>query len=164
MNSAKLCHRLLISWICLGSVFKAIQTKPKAWLLLHPRVPITCQGHPPVPWVSPGLLGHQRFWGTPWLILCSFSLMLPPPSPGTLKAGHRCVLSCFSHVWLFATLWTIAHEFPLSMGFSRRECWSGLPFPPPGDLPDPGMEPVSPASPTSTGKFFTTKPPGKHQW
>ena len=49
----------------------------------------------------------------------------------------------------------------LSMGFSRQEYWSGLPFPPPGDLPDPGMKPVCSALPTLTGKFFTTVPPGK---
>ena len=56
-----------------------------------------------------------------------------------------CVLSCFSHVRLFATLWTVAHQAPLSMGFSRQEYWSGLPLLSPGDLPDPGVEPGSPA-------------------
>ena len=55
------------------------------------------------------------------------------------------MLSCFSHVQLSATLWTIACQVPLSMGFSRQEYWSGLPCPTPGDLPDPGMKPVSPA-------------------
>ena len=48
-----------------------------------------------------------------------------------------CVLSCFSHVWLFANLWTIAHQTPLSMGFSKQRFSSGLPCPPPGDLPNP---------------------------
>ena len=51
-------------------------------------------------------------------------------------------LSC---VWLFVTPWTVAHQAPLSMGFSRQEYWSGLPFPSPGDLPDPGIETGSPA-------------------
>ena len=46
---------------------------------------------------------------------------------------HVCMLSCFSHVWLFATLWTMGRQAPLSMGFSRQEYWSGLPFPPPGE-------------------------------
>ena len=55
------------------------------------------------------------------------------------------VLSRFSHVQLFVTPWTIAHQAPLSMGFSRQEYWSGLPFPPPGGLPNPGIEPRSPA-------------------
>ena len=48
------------------------------------------------------------------------------------------MFSCFSLVRLFATLWTVAHQAPLSMGFFRQEYWSGLPCPPPGDLPDPG--------------------------
>ena len=53
------------------------------------------------------------------------------------------VFSRFSHVWLFGILSMLAHEAPLSMGFSRQQYWSGLPCPPPGDLPDPGFEPVS---------------------
>ena len=59
---------------------------------------------------------------------------------------HACVLSHFSRVQLFATLWTIAHQTPLSMGFSGQEEWSGLPCPPPGDLPNLGIEPSSLAS------------------
>ena len=51
----------------------------------------------------------------------------------------------FSRVRLLATLWTAARQAPLSLGFSRQECWSGSPCPPPGDLPDPGIEPASPA-------------------
>ena len=70
---------------------------------------------------------------------------------------HACVhaklLQC---VWLFVTLWTMAHQTPLSMEFSGNEYWSGLPFPPPGDLPDPGIEPASVTSPALAGKFFTT--------
>ena len=54
-----------------------------------------------------------------------------------------CVLSHFSSVWLFATLWTIALQAPLSVGFSRQEYWSGLPCSPPGDLPNPGIEPTA---------------------
>ena len=57
-----------------------------------------------------------------------------------------------------ATLQTIAHQIPLSMGFSRQEYWSGLPCPPPGDLPDPGIKSTSPVL---TGRFFATEPPGK---
>ena len=53
------------------------------------------------------------------------------------------MLSSFSRVWLFLTLWTVARQAPLSMGISRQEYWSGLPFPPPRDLPDPGTEPTS---------------------
>ena len=61
-------------------------------------------------------------------------------------------------VQLSATPWTVAHQAPLSMGFSRQDCWSGLPFPSPGNLPDPGIEPTSPAL---AGGFLTTVPPGK---
>ena len=56
------------------------------------------------------------------------------------------------------TPWTIACQAPLSMGFSRQKYWSGLPCPPPGHLPDPGIEPESLASPAMAGKFFTTSP------
>ena len=63
-----------------------------------------------------------------------------------------------SYVQLFSTPWTIAHQAPLSMGFSKQEYWSGLPFPSPGDLPHPGIEPASPAL---AGRFFTAEPPGK---
>ena len=59
-----------------------------------------------------------------------------------------------SRVRLFATLWTVAHQPPLFMGFSRQEYWSGLPFPSPGDLPDPEIEPASPA--LASGFFTTT--------
>ena len=62
-------------------------------------------------------------------------------------------LSC---VRLFAAPWTVARQTPLSMGFFRQEYWSGLPFPSPGDLPDPGIEPGSPTSPASAGGFFIT--------
>ena len=64
---------------------------------------------------------------------------------GFIFTVHVCVLSRFSRVRLFVTLWTVACQAPLSMGFSRQEYWSGLPRPPPGDLPDPGLEPGSPA-------------------
>ena len=67
-----------------------------------------------------------------------------------------CKLSYFSRVQLCATLWTVAHLALLSMEFSRQENWSGLPFPPPGDLPDPEMELTSPMSPVLAGGFFTT--------
>ena len=62
----------------------------------------------------------------------------------------------FSRVQLFAMLWTVALQAPLSLGFSRHKYWNGLPCPPPGDLPDPGTEPVSLLSPALAGGFFTT--------
>ena len=66
------------------------------------------------------------------------------------------MLSYFSCVQLFGTLWTVACEAPLSMGFSRQEYWSGVPFPSLGDFLDTGIEPTSLISPALGGGFFTT--------
>ena len=79
------------------------------------------------------------------------------------KKGNTsaCVLSHFSFVQLFATLRTAACQPPLSMGFSRRGYWSELPCPPPGVLPNPGIEPKSFMSPALVDRFFTLVPPGK---
>ena len=68
------------------------------------------------------------------------------------------MLSRFSHFLFFETLWTVARQAPLSMGFSRQEYWSGVPCPPPGDLPDLGIEPLSLMSAALAGRFFTTSP------
>ena len=66
-----------------------------------------------------------------------------------------CVLSRFHLVQLWATLWTVARQVPLSLGFSRQEYWSGLPRLSPGDLPDPGIKPESLMSPARAGGLFT---------
>ena len=66
-----------------------------------------------------------------------------------------------SHARLFVTPQTGGHQVPLSMEFSTQEYWSGLPFSTPGDLPDPGIEPLSLMSPALAGGFFTTAPPEK---
>ena len=79
-----------------------------------------------------------------------------------LQTAVICVLM-FLCVPLFVTPWIAAHQAPLSMGFSRQEYRSGFPFPPPGNLPDPGIEPTSHMSPALAGEFFTTEPPGKPQ-
>ena len=60
-----------------------------------------------------------------------------------------------------AILWIVARQAPLSVGFPKHESWSGLPFPSPGDLSNPGIEPVAPAAPALAGEFFTTESPGK---
>ena len=70
--------------------------------------------------------------------------------------GSRVCAKSLSRVRLFATPWTVARQAPLSMGFSRQEYWNGSPFPPSGDLPHPGIEPVSLTSPLLAGGFFTT--------
>ena len=73
-----------------------------------------------------------------------------------------CMLSPFSLVWLFVTPWTVPHQATLSMGFSRQYYWSGLPCSPPEDLSDPGIKPVSPASPALQADSLLTEPlPGK---
>ena len=66
------------------------------------------------------------------------------------------MLNPFSCIQLFVTLRIIAHQTPLSKGFAKQEYWTGLPFPPPGDLLDPWIEPVSPMSPALASGFFTT--------
>ena len=75
-----------------------------------------------------------------------------------MLSSDRCVCVCvharvciqlLSHVQLFVTLWTVAHQAPLSMGFPTQEYWSGLPFPPAGYLPNPGIRPTSSVSPAS---------------
>ena len=70
--------------------------------------------------------------------------------------GRVCKLCVPSHVRFFSTLWTVAHQAPLSLGFSRQVYQSGLPFPPPRDLPSPGIKPTSLMSPVLAGGFFTT--------
>ena len=79
-----------------------------------------------------------------------------------LSADHhngkvKVKVKSLSRVRLFATPWTVAYQASLSMGFSRQEYWIGLPFPSPGDLPDPGIEPRSPALEAGT---LTSEPPG----
>ena len=74
-----------------------------------------------------------------------------------MKRGHLCICVCaqsLSHIQPFVTIWTVALQAPLSMDVSRQEYWSGLPFPPPGGLSEPGIEPVSLASSALAGIFF----------
>ena len=71
---------------------------------------------------------------------------------------HRSIVKLLSRVRLFVTPWTVAYQAPLSMGFSRQESWNGLPFPSPGDLPNPGIEP---GSPTLQADSLPSEPPGK---
>ena len=90
-------------------------------------------------------------WTLDKLVILYYCNIILTESPGgsavkNPPAVHVCILSHFSCVRLFATPWTVTHQAPLSMGFSRQEYWSGLPCPPPGDLPDPGIKLMSPAS------------------
>ena len=72
------------------------------------------------------------------------------------KLASVCMLSHFGHIQPFATLWIITRKAPLSMGFVKQEYWSGLPCPPPGYIPDSGIEPSYLMSPALAGMFFTT--------
>ena len=104
--------------------------------------------------------------GGRWLLWAALKMLLPTYAQAD-KAWCISPLSSlctdrqkvvFSHVQLFVTLWTVAHQAPLSMGFSRQEYWCGLPFPSPGDLPDPGIKPGSPILQEvscTAGRFFT---------
>ena len=86
-----------------------------------------------------------------WMI----SSIQMPAKAGIHHESH-CACCCFSLAWLCATLWTVACQAPLSMGFSRQEYWSGLPCPPLVNLPDPGIEPMSLTTPAMAVRFFTT--------
>ena len=79
----------------------------------------------------------------------------PPLGPRVNEKEEECMCAkSLSHVQFFVTPWTVACQAPLSMEFSRQECWSWLSFPFPGDLPDPGIEPASLMSPALAGEFF----------
>ena len=91
--------------------------------------------------------------------MCCLSLMRIYKANFTQKKERKKV-KLLSHVRLFATPWTVACQAPLSMGFSRQEYWSGLPFPSPGDLPNPGIEYGSPALQADA---LSSEPPGKPQ-
>ena len=108
------------------------------------------------------LLSHVRNHPTIFQSSCT---ILQQFIPSTMYGGFNfstsfCCFQSLSRVQLFATPWTVSRQAPLSMGFSRQEYWSGLPFPSPGDVPDPGIEPTCPAL---AGRFLTAEPPGKPQ-
>ena len=109
-----------------------------------------------IPWTEePGglqIMGCQRV-GYNWA--CMHAKPVSVKSKLYLKWNE---VKSLNRVWLFATPWTVARRALLSMGFSRQEYWSGLPFPSPGDLPDPGIEPKSP---TLEADALTSEPPGK---
>ena len=103
-------------------------------------------------WSSPTLIHkifHQVYYSCPdaFFLLCQFWVFF------ILVCTHL-----LSYVQLFVTPWPVEHQAPLSVGCSRQGYWNGLPFPSPGDLPDPG---IAPMSPQLAGGFFTIEPPGK---
>ena len=113
-----------------------------------------------LPFPSPGHLPNPGIkHGSPTLRVYSL-----PPEPPRKPNSYSCsmlpllLLSLFSHVWLCATPWTVARQAPLSGRFPKQEYWSGLPCPPPGSLPDSGIEP---RSPTLQADSLPSEPPGK---
>ena len=88
----------------------------------------------------------------------------PPQENSSFNGICACVLSSFRHVRLFVALWTVACQAPLSMGFSRQGYWSGLPYPPPGDLLNPGIKSTALMSPALAGCFFITSTTWEAQW
>ena len=112
---------------------------------------VACQGlWPPVmPWQA------GRYLMPLWRKVCLTFWDQYTGDVSLVKEGATCAC-LLSHVQLFVTPWTVAHQAPLPVEFSRQEYWSELPFPPPGDLPDPGLEPESPAFPALASQFLTT--------
>ena len=101
-----------------------------------------------------------------WYLLNALvGLIFPPNQEETGIFNKKTSIILAVHVCSvvsdFATWWTVAQQAPLSTRFSRQEYWSGVPFPPPGDVPEPRIEPTSTASLALTGRLFTTEPLGK---
>ena len=121
-------------------------------------------------------LGNADHWVcTAWdntAILCICGGILMSPFSFVMLANTRCFFTVrycgqicvfvLSHLWLCVTPWTVAHQASLFMQFSRQEYWSGLPFPPAGDLLNPRIKPMSLTSLALAGRLFTTAPPGKY--
>ena len=97
---------------------------------------------------------RQEYWN---------GVSLPSPFNEAKYIQLLCCIQSVSHVRFFVASWTVVHQAPLSMEFSRQEYWSGLPFPTPGKFPDPGIEPMSLMYPALAGRFFTTSAPREAQ-
>ena len=96
-----------------------------------------------------------------YVLCCNYCMVFSCTSIAWFSVLNWIYVCVLSHVQLFAPPWTVGHQAPLSIEFSRQEYWSGVLFPTPGDLPDTGIKLVSPVSPTLAGGFFTTEPYGK---
>ena len=103
---------------------------------------------------NPALMLQALLWNL-FRTLQNYAFFISIPLPHVFSPSWASILSC---VRLFVTSWTVARQAPLSMEFSRQKYWSGLPFPSPGDLPNPGIEATSPVL---ADIFFTTVPLGK---
>ena len=141
------------NWASSHSTLSHKQCESSTWDVTYPSPVFAAWTHYGFPetWVGKD---HKFVYFSPFLLLNSL-----------LQYSHKMVIEwrvkLLCCVRLFATPWTVAHQAPPSMGFSRQEYWSGLPFPSPGDLPNPGFEPRSPALQADT---LTSEPPGKPKW
>ena len=139
------------------------QSRKKKWMFFYNSFPfsmiqrmLSIWSLIPLPLLNPACTsGSSQFtycWSLAWrivnvtLLACKMSTIV-----------YACILSCFSCAWLYATLWNVDHQTHLSLGFSRQECWSGLPCPSPIDLSDPGIELSSLMSPALGGGQIPTK-------
>ena len=134
----------------------ALHTPRISWANLSPCFSNSSQFHVPPP--GPCLLSSLTSMAS--TTLCP----LKPASRRWEANSGVCVSVCvcvclLSHVWLFVTPWPLARQTPVSMGSSRQEHWDKWPFPPPGNLPNPGIKPMSPGFPALAGGFFTNAPP-----
>ena len=130
------------------------------YLSLH-HLPEFAQTH--VHWVGDAIQPSRSLLSTLFLlpsVFLSIRVSHTYTTPLPVKTGRLCVHSVAQLYPTLRTPWTVAHQAPLSMGFSRQEYWSALPFPPPGDLLDLRIEPMSLESPALAGGFFTTVPLG----
>ena len=124
------------------------------WAILWPVKWVVMRKHWEDAWSVRLTTGSQRYLGPNTWNLCG--------KKGVgVEGPYACMLSHFTRVWLFGTPGTIGCQAPLSVGFSRQEYWSGWPCPPPGDLPDPGIEPAFSVSPALQADSLPTEPPGK---
>ena len=112
-------------------------------------------------WESQSCTIHSFIKILPEHSLYAWPLEWPSTTPCSLLILHVSKYQSLSHAWLFVTPWTAAHQSPLSMRFSRQRYWSRFPFPSPGDLPNPGIEPRSPALQTDS---LPTELQGKLQY
>ena len=134
-----MCSRLTLSKSNCGCCFSVTQPCP---VLCDP-VDCSTPSFPVLYYLLEFVQTHVH-----WIsdVIQPFHTLLPPSPPALIYIWiyiYVCVLSHFSCIQLCVTLWTVAHQAALSIGFSRQEYWYGLPCPPPGDLPNPGIEPVS---------------------
>ena len=135
-----------------SSVDRILQAKMLEWVAMTP---------PPVDLPDPGIKPVSLMSLERWVLYHSCHLASPIDSIESEKVKVKSL----SRVRLFVTPWTVAHQAPPSMGFSRQEYWSGLPFPSPGNLPDPGIEPGSPwvagRQGCTAGRSLNSEPPRK---